>query len=49
MTMAQVRNIPSSELPSDLAAIYERFVGAYDGPRLAAQKYPKIPGQWPGR
>jgi hypothetical protein len=23
--MARVRNIPSSELPPDLAAIYERF------------------------
>ena len=39
MTMARVRNIPSSELPSDLAAIYERFAGAYDGQRLAAPKY----------
>jgi len=28
MTLARVRNIPSSELPSDLAAIYERFAGA---------------------
>jgi len=26
--MARVRNIPSSELPSDLAAIYERLAGA---------------------
>ena len=46
MTMARVRNIPSSELPSDLAAIYERCAGAYDRPRLAALK---IPGQWRGR
>jgi AhpD family alkylhydroperoxidase len=27
--MARVRNIPSSELPPDLAAIYERFAGQY--------------------
>ena len=27
--MARVRSIPSSELPPDLAAIYERFAGAY--------------------
>jgi len=26
--MARLGNIPSSELPSDLAAIYERFTGA---------------------
>jgi len=27
--MARVRSIPSSELPADLAAIYDRFVGLY--------------------
>ncbi|HVJ51905.1 MAG TPA: carboxymuconolactone decarboxylase family protein [Aliidongia sp.] len=27
--MARVRSIPSSELPPDLAEIYERFAGAY--------------------
>ncbi len=27
--MARVRSIPSSELPADLAAIYDRFAGAY--------------------
>jgi len=27
--MARVRNIPSTELPPDLADIYERFAGAY--------------------
>jgi hypothetical protein len=40
--MARGRNIPSSELPSDLAAIYERFAAAYDRPRLNT-------GQWCGR
>ena len=29
MTVSRVRNIPSSELPRDLAAIYERFAGGY--------------------
>jgi hypothetical protein len=27
--MARVRNIASTELPPDLAAIYERFAGTY--------------------
>ncbi|MEI7711408.1 MAG: carboxymuconolactone decarboxylase family protein [Rhodospirillales bacterium] len=27
--MARVRSIPSSELPADLAAIYDRFTGSY--------------------
>ena len=27
--MARVRSIPSSELPADLAAIYDRFAGSY--------------------
>ncbi|MGB9645893.1 MAG: carboxymuconolactone decarboxylase family protein [Stellaceae bacterium] len=44
MTMARVRNIPSSELPPDLAAIYERFAGAYGPFRNQAAVFAHVPG-----
>ena len=41
--MARVRNIPSSELPPDLAAIYERFAGAYGPFRNQAAVFAHVP------
>ena len=41
--MARVRNIPSSELPSDLAAIYERSAGAYGPFRNQAAVFAHVP------
>jgi len=43
MTMARVRNIPSSELPPDLAAIYERFAGTYGPFRNQAAVFAHVP------
>ena len=41
--MARVRSIPSSELPSDLAAIYERFAGQYGPFRNQAAVFAHVP------
>jgi len=41
--VARVRNIPSSELPPDLAAIYERFAGAYGPFRNQAAVFAHVP------
>ena len=41
--MARVRNIPSSELPSDLASIYERFAGTYGPFRNQAAVFAHVP------
>jgi uncharacterized peroxidase-related enzyme len=41
--MARVRNIPSTELPPDLAAIYERFAGAYGPFRNQAAVFAHVP------
>jgi AhpD family alkylhydroperoxidase len=41
--MARVRNIPSSELPPDLAAIYERFAGQYGPFRNQAGVFAHVP------
>jgi uncharacterized peroxidase-related enzyme len=41
--MARVRNIPSSELPPDLAAIYERFAGQYGPFRNQAAVFAHVP------
>ena len=41
--MARVRNIPSAELPPDLAAIYERFAGAYGPFRNQAAVFAHVP------
>src|SRR5437764_8928800 len=41
--MARVRNIPSSELPSDVAAIYERFAGAYGPFRNQVAVFAHVP------
>ena len=43
MTMARVRNIPSTELPPDLAAIYERFAGTYGPFRNQAAVFAHVP------
>ena len=43
MTMARVRDIPSTELPPDLAAIYERFAGAYGPFRNQAAVFAHVP------
>jgi len=41
--MARVRSIPSSELPADLAAIYERFAGTYGPFRNQAAVFAHVP------
>jgi AhpD family alkylhydroperoxidase len=41
--MARVRNIPSSELPPDLAAIYERFAGLYGPFRNQVAVFAHVP------
>ena len=41
--MARVRNVPSSELPPDLAAIYERFAGQYGPFRNQAAVFAHVP------
>jgi uncharacterized peroxidase-related enzyme len=41
--MARVRGIPSSELPADLAAIYERFAGTYGPFRNQAEVFAHVP------
>ena len=41
--MARVRNIPSSELPPDLTAIYERFAGQYGPFRNQAAVFAHVP------
>src|SRR5437764_998812 len=41
--MARVRSIPSSELPSDVAAIYERFAGAYGPFRNQSAVFAHVP------
>jgi len=41
--MARVRNILSNELPPDLVAIYERFVGAYGPFRNQAAVFAHVP------
>ena len=41
--MARVRSIPSSELPPDLAQIYERFAGAYGPFRNQAAVFAHVP------
>ena len=41
--MARVRSIPSSELPADLAQIYERFAGAYGPVRHQAAVFAQVP------
>jgi uncharacterized peroxidase-related enzyme len=41
--MARVRNIPSTELPPDLAAIYERFAGTYGPFRNQAAVFAHVP------
>lgn len=43
MTVARVRNIPSTELPADLAAIYERFAGQYGPFRNQAAVFAHVP------
>ncbi|MGC2199863.1 MAG: carboxymuconolactone decarboxylase family protein [Stellaceae bacterium] len=41
--MARVRNIPSSELPPDLAAIYERFAAQYGPFRNQVAVFAHVP------
>jgi uncharacterized peroxidase-related enzyme len=41
--MARVRDIPSSELPPDLAAIYERFAAAYGPFRNQVAVFAHVP------
>ena len=41
--MARVRDIPSSELPADLAAIYERFAAAYGPFRNQVAVFAHVP------
>ena len=41
--MARVRYIPSTELPPDLAAIYERFAGTYGPFRNQAAVFAHVP------
>jgi uncharacterized peroxidase-related enzyme len=41
--MARVRSIPSSELPSDLAEVYERFAGAYGPFRNQVAVFAHVP------
>src|SRR6266446_4205251 len=41
--MARVRNIPSDDLPPDLAAIYERFAGLYGPFRNQAAVFAHVP------
>lgn len=41
--MARVRDIPSSELPPDLAAIYERFAGDYGPFRNQVAVFAHVP------
>ena len=41
--MARVRNIESSELPPDLAAIYERFAGSYGPFRNQVAVFAHVP------
>jgi uncharacterized peroxidase-related enzyme len=41
--MARVRNIPSSDLPPDLAAIYERFAGQYGPFRNQVAVFAHVP------
>ncbi len=41
--MARVRSIPSSELPSDLAEIYERFAGEYGPFRNQVAVFAHVP------
>ena len=41
--MARVRSIPSSELPPDLAAIYERFAGQYGPFRNQVAVFAHVP------
>jgi AhpD family alkylhydroperoxidase len=41
--LARVRNVPSTELPPDLAAIYERFAGAYGPFRNQAAVFAHVP------
>src|SRR5690242_18515937 len=41
--MARVRSIPSSELPRDLAAIYERFAGEYGPFRNQVAVFAHVP------
>jgi len=43
VTMARVRNIASTELPPDLAAIYERFAGTYGPFRNQAAVFAHVP------
>ena len=41
--MARVRSIPSSELPDDLAAVYEEFAGAYGPFRNQVAVFAHVP------
>src|SRR3954465_4900836 len=41
--MARVRSIPSTELPPDLAAIYENFAGAYGPFRNQVAVFAHVP------
>ena len=41
--MARVRSIPSSELPSDLADVYERFAGGYGPFRNQVAVFAHVP------
>ena len=41
--MARVRSIPSAELPADLAAIYEKFAGAYGPFRNQVAVFAHVP------
>jgi uncharacterized peroxidase-related enzyme len=41
--MARVRGIPSSELPADLAAVYEEFAGAYGPFRNQVAVFAHVP------
>ena len=41
--MARVRSIPSSELPADAAAIYERFAGSYGPFRNQVAVFAHVP------
>jgi AhpD family alkylhydroperoxidase len=43
VTVARVRNIPSSDLSPDLAAIYERFAGAYGPFRNQVAVFAHVP------
>ena len=43
MTVSRVRNIPSSGLPRDLAAIYERFAGGYGPFRNQVAVFAHVP------